>query len=44
VERTLLVSGALDFLFESKVRQQRVETPELEVVYRAPSKAYFQRA
>ncbi|MBM3748276.1 MAG: hypothetical protein FJW34_21030 [Acidobacteria bacterium] len=44
VERTLLVSGALDLLFESKVRRQRVETPELKVAYRAPGKAYFQRA
>ena len=44
VERTLLVSGALDLLFESRVRKQRVETPELKVVYRAPKKAYFQRA
>ncbi len=44
VERTLIVSGALDFLFESRVRKQRVETPDLKVVYRAPERAYFQRA
>jgi len=44
VERTLLTSGALDFLMESLHRSARVETPELKVSYRAPAKAYFQRA
>jgi len=44
VERTLLVSGLLDFLFESRMRKQRVETPGLRVRYRAPRRAYFQRA
>jgi hypothetical protein len=44
VERTLLTSGALDFLMDSLYRNARVETPELKVSYRAPAKAYFQRA
>jgi hypothetical protein len=44
VERTLLVSGVLDFLFESRLRRQPVRTPELKVAYRAPREAYFQRA
>jgi hypothetical protein len=44
VERTLLVSGVLDFLFESRERKSRVEMPELGVRYRAPEKTYFQRA
>ncbi|MGC8795226.1 MAG: hypothetical protein ACP5U2_17745, partial [Bryobacteraceae bacterium] len=43
VERTLLVSGGLDFLFESRARGQRVETPEPAVRYRAPRRAWFQR-
>ncbi|MGH9338500.1 MAG: hypothetical protein ACRD1R_02655 [Acidobacteriota bacterium] len=44
VERTLLVSGALDFLMESLYRKKRIETPELAVSYRAPKQAYFQKA
>lgn len=44
VERTLLTSGALDFLMESLYQGRRIETPELKVVYRAPAKDYFQRA
>jgi len=44
VERTLLTTGMLSFLFESRRRQARVETPELDVVYRAPRHAYFQRS
>jgi hypothetical protein len=43
VERTLLTTGALAFLFESMARQKRVETPELKVAYRAPKNCYFQR-
>ena len=44
VERTLLTTGMLAFLFESRVRKGRVETPELKVAYRAPRHAYFERA
>jgi hypothetical protein len=44
VERTLLTTGALAFLFESRVRKARVETPELKIAYRAPKSAWFQRA
>ncbi len=43
VERTLLTSGALDFLMDSLHRSKRIETPELKIQYRAPAKAYFQR-
>lgn len=40
VERTLLVTGALDALMDSRYRGQvRVETPHLDVTYRAPEKA-----
>ncbi len=44
VERTLLTTGMLSFLFESLRRRARVETPELRVAYRAPRHAYFQRS
>lgn len=44
VERTLLTTGALAFLFESRARGTRVETPELNIGYRAPVNCYFQRA
>ncbi len=37
VERTLIVSGALEACLNSRQKgQQRLETPELKVVYRAP--------
>jgi len=40
VERTLLVTGALDALMDSRFRgHARVETPHLDVRYRAPEKA-----
>jgi hypothetical protein len=44
VERTLLATGALAFLFEARSRRARVPTPELNVSYRAPAKAYFERS
>jgi hypothetical protein len=43
VERTLLTTGALDFLLEARYRKKRLETPDLKVEYRAPARAYFQR-
>jgi hypothetical protein len=44
VERTLLTGGALSFLFESRRRKTRIETPELKIVYRAPKDVYYQKA
>jgi hypothetical protein len=44
VERTLLTTGALSFLFESRYQKKRLETPELKVAYGAPKDCYFQRA
>ncbi len=44
VERTLLTTGALSFLFESKKTGKRVMTPELAVTYRAPARTFFQKA
>ncbi|MGH9426066.1 MAG: hypothetical protein ACRD2L_07170, partial [Terriglobia bacterium] len=43
IERTLLTSGALSFLFESRYQKKRIQTPELKIVYRAPRNTYFQR-
>ena len=44
VERTVLTTGALAFLLESRHRRQRLETPELNIAYRPPAHAYFQRS
>ena len=44
VERTLLTTGALDFLLEARYRKKRLETPDLKVEYRPPARAYFQRS
>ena len=41
VERTLLTTGALALLFESRAQRKPVATPELAVRYRAPNNAYF---
>jgi hypothetical protein len=44
IERTLLTSGALDFLLESRVRSQKwLETPELAVAYDPPADSAFLR-
>lgn len=44
VERTLLTSGTLDAVMESHYRRGiRVETPELEIHYRAPADSGFFR-
>jgi hypothetical protein len=43
VERTLLTSGVLSAGMESHFRRARVETPELDVAYQAPSDSGFIR-
>jgi len=42
VERTLLVSGALEGLMESGFQKgKRIETPELKIAYKAPAKSWY---
>jgi hypothetical protein len=42
VERTLLTTGALSFIMESAYRgHKRLETPMLNVAYRAPAESYY---
>lgn len=42
VERTLLTTGALSFLMESAYQgHKRLETPMLNVAYRAPAQSYY---
>jgi hypothetical protein len=42
VERTLLTTGAVSFLMESRYQgQKRIETPMLKIAYRAPKKSYY---
>lgn len=43
VERTLLTTGALSLLFESRGKG-RLSTPMLNVAYRPPKDAYYQRS
>ncbi len=44
MERTLLTTGALAFLFESKERKEAVQTPQLGIRYQAPRDTFFQRS
>ncbi len=44
VERTLLTTGILSFLFESRRQKRAIETPELNVTYRPPAKVFRQTA
>jgi hypothetical protein len=44
VERTLLTTGALSLLFDSRRQRKRRETPELNIAYRAPRDTWFQRS
>jgi len=44
VERTLLTTGALAFLFESKERKRPVQTPKLGIRYQGPRDTFFQRS
>ena len=44
VERTLLTTGILSLLFESRVQKKRLQTPELHIEYKAPENTFFQRA
>jgi hypothetical protein len=44
VERTLLATGALAFCFESKRTGKPVDTPQLQITYRAPAHGWFQKA
>lgn len=43
-ERTLLTTGILSYLFESRRTKATVSTPELRVMYRAPENAWYQKA
>jgi len=44
VERTLLTTCTLSMLFESRAWKRRIETKQLNISYRAPRHAYFERA
>ncbi len=44
VERTLLTTGALAFLFDSRMAKHTLETPQLQVAYKAPRHCYYQKA
>ena len=44
VERTLIVTGALAFCFQSKASGRRVDTPQLNIRYQGPARSWFQTA
>jgi hypothetical protein len=44
VERTLLTTGVLALLFESREKKERIETPQLAIRYQAPKDTFFQRS
>ena len=44
VERTLLTTGALDFLMHSLHHGKRLTTPELKIAYRPPRDVFVQTA
>lgn len=44
VERTLLTTCTLSFLFESRAWRRRIESKELAVSYHAPRHCYYQRS
>jgi hypothetical protein len=43
VERTLLTSGILDWVLESRAQRKRLETPDLDVIYQPPRDSGFLR-
>lgn len=43
-ERTVLTTGALALLFESKGSGKRVQTPDLDIRYKAAAHTFFQRS
>jgi hypothetical protein len=43
VERTLLTTGMLAFLMQSRHSNQRIETPQLKIAYHAPKHTWFQQ-
>ena len=44
VERTLIVSGVLEACLKSRQAAERLETPELKVIYQAPAESSYCRA
>ncbi|MBK9168167.1 MAG: hypothetical protein IPM24_11965 [Bryobacterales bacterium] len=44
IERTLLTTGTLAFLFDSRMAKKRIDTPQLAISYRPARDTFFQRA